>query len=69
LIERIEGAPLGDVLKRRIFDPLGMKDTGVHRCAEDYGRRAGLNGFNAEGQLTTLHRFPVGMRSPSVLRA
>src|SRR5690606_16232744 len=28
LIERIEDAPLGDVLKRRIFDPLGMKDTG-----------------------------------------
>src|SRR5262249_28009760 len=28
LIERMEDAPLADVLKRRIFDPLGMKDTG-----------------------------------------
>jgi CubicO group peptidase (beta-lactamase class C family) len=27
LIARIEGAPLGVVLRRRIFDPLGMKDT------------------------------------------
>lgn len=28
LIARIEGAPIGAVLKRRIFDPLGMQDTG-----------------------------------------
>src|SRR5215510_13763980 len=28
LIARIEDAPLGDILKRRLFDPLGMKDTG-----------------------------------------
>jgi CubicO group peptidase (beta-lactamase class C family) len=27
LIARIEGAPLGEVLERRIFDPLGMRDT------------------------------------------
>ncbi|WP_158970316.1 serine hydrolase domain-containing protein [Chachezhania sediminis] len=27
LIEKIEGKPLGDVLKERIFDPLGMADT------------------------------------------
>src|SRR5829696_3233592 len=30
LIARIEDAPLGDILKRRIFDPLGMKDTGFN---------------------------------------
>ena len=28
LIARIEGAPLGEVLKPRNFDPLGMRDTG-----------------------------------------
>ena len=28
VIARIENAPLGDVLERRIFKPLGMKDTG-----------------------------------------
>ena len=28
LIARMEDAPLGDVLARRIFGPLGMQDTG-----------------------------------------
>jgi CubicO group peptidase (beta-lactamase class C family) len=28
LIARIDGAPLGEVLRRRIFEPLGMHDTG-----------------------------------------
>jgi CubicO group peptidase (beta-lactamase class C family) len=44
LIARMEDAPLGDVLKQRIFDPLGMKDTGftvprakANRCAASYG--------------------------------
>jgi CubicO group peptidase (beta-lactamase class C family) len=44
LIARIEDAPLGDVLKRRIFGPLGMNDTGFtvplakqHRCAAPHG--------------------------------
>ncbi len=60
LIERIEDAPLADVLKRRIFDPLGMKETGFTVAEKDYGRRAGLNGFNAEGHLTTLQSVPGG---------
>lgn len=44
LIARIEDAPLGDVLKRCIFEPLGMNDTGFtvpltkqHRCAAPHG--------------------------------
>ena len=60
LIERIEDAPLADVLKRRIFDPLGMKDTGFTVAEKNYGRRAGLNGFDAEGHLTTLQSVPGG---------
>ena len=60
LMERIEDAPLADVLKRRIFDPLGMKDTGFTVTRKDYGRRAGLHGFNAEGHLTTLQSVPGG---------
>lgn len=51
LIARMEDASLGDVLKRRIFDPLGMQDTGFavppekqHRCAESFG-------FDETGQL------------------
>ena len=60
LIERIEDAPLADVLKRRIFDPLGMKDTGFTVAEKNHGRRAGLQGFNSEGRLTTLRSVPGG---------
>jgi CubicO group peptidase (beta-lactamase class C family) len=51
ILARMEDAPLGDVLKRRIFDPLGMKDTGFTVAREKAGRRAGLYGFNDAGQL------------------
>jgi CubicO group peptidase (beta-lactamase class C family) len=51
LIARIEGVPLGDVLKRRIFDPLGMKDTGFIIPPEKRERRAKLYGFDDAGQL------------------
>jgi CubicO group peptidase (beta-lactamase class C family) len=49
LVARIEGAPLNEVLARRIFRPLGMKDTGFWGPA---GRRAKLYGFDETGQLT-----------------
>lgn len=52
LIARIEGEPLGAVLKRRIFDPLGMTDTGFYVPAEKAHRRAQLYGFSADGTLT-----------------
>lgn len=51
LIARIEDAPLGDVLKRRIFDPLGMNDTGFAVPLEKQQRRAGVYGFDEAGQL------------------
>ncbi|HET9906054.1 MAG TPA: serine hydrolase domain-containing protein, partial [Anaerolineales bacterium] len=50
LIARIEDAPLGDVLKRRIFDPLGMKDTGFSVPKEKKDRRAGMYGFDEAGR-------------------
>jgi CubicO group peptidase (beta-lactamase class C family) len=52
LIARIEGAPLGEVLKRRIFDPLGMKDTSFLVSQEKRGRRSAAYGFDEEGRLT-----------------
>jgi CubicO group peptidase (beta-lactamase class C family) len=52
LIARMEDAPLGDVLKRRIFDPLGMKDTGFTVPYENRQRRAGTYGFDEAGRLT-----------------
>lgn len=52
LVARIEGAPLGEVLRRRVFEPLGMRDTGFHVPAAAAHRRAQLYGFDAGGQLT-----------------
>ena len=51
LIARIEGAPLGAVLKRRIFDPLEMQDTGFLVPQEKRDRRAAAYGFDEEGRL------------------
>ena len=54
LIARIEAAPLGEVLERRIFRPLGMKDTGFTVPPEKRERRAGMYGFDEAGRLTKL---------------
>jgi len=51
LIARIEDAPLGDVLKRRIFDPLGMNDTGFTVPVAQRQRRARAYGFDDAGRL------------------
>jgi len=59
LIARIEGAPLGAVLKRRIFDPLNMKDTGFLVPGENRHRRAVAYGFDEEGRLMRLAEWGV----------
>jgi CubicO group peptidase (beta-lactamase class C family) len=64
LIARVEDAPLEDVLKRRIFDPLGMKDTGFTVAKEKHGRRAGLYGFDQAGHLAELAAVPGGHTLP-----
>jgi CubicO group peptidase (beta-lactamase class C family) len=51
LIARIEGAPLGSVLARRIFEPLAMKDTGFLVPREKRNRRAAAYGFDEQGRL------------------
>ena len=51
LIARMEDAPLGAVLQRRIFGPLGMKDTGFTVPREKRDRRAGMYGFDEAGRL------------------
>jgi CubicO group peptidase (beta-lactamase class C family) len=52
LIARIEGTSLGALLERRIFDPLGMKDTGFFVSQEKRHRRAAAYGFDELGRLT-----------------
>ena len=51
LIARIERDPLGAVLKRRIFDPLGMKDTSFLVPPDKRDRRAAAYGFTDEEHL------------------
>src|SRR5690606_39268659 len=64
LIARMEDAPLGDVLQRRIFDPLGMKDTGFTVPTEKRGRKAGLYGFDEAGHLMARLTGPGGSTLP-----
>jgi CubicO group peptidase (beta-lactamase class C family) len=58
LLARLDGAPLGTVLKRRVFGPLGMHDTGFAVPAAKRERCAASCGFDDEGRLTTLTRVP-----------
>ncbi len=57
LIERVAGAPIADVLRERVFEPLGMVDTGFSAPAEKLGRFTtqyspdGENGENGELRL------------------
>ena len=60
LLARIEQAPLGDLLERRIFNPLGMKDTGFTVPKAKQARKASLSGFDAAGRLTVLPTVPGG---------
>ena len=64
LIARMEDAALGDVLQRRIFGPLGMKDTGFIVPAAKRDRRAGLYGFDAAGRLSAQLTCPGGSTVP-----
>jgi len=51
LIARIEGASLGEVLRRRIFEPIGMTDTSFYVPPEKRSRRAAAYGFDEQGKL------------------
>jgi len=58
LIARMENAPLGDVFKRRIFDPLGMNDTGFTVPFEKKQRQAEAYGFDDAGRLCVRRTGP-----------
>ena len=64
LIARIEDAPLGDVLARRLFGPLGMCDTGFTVPGDKKDRRAKTYGFDEAGRLTVKHAGPGGSFLP-----
>ena len=60
LIARIEGTTLGALMRQRVFEPLGMCDTGFVVADDKRERRAALTGFDAAGRLTTLAVTPGG---------
>jgi CubicO group peptidase (beta-lactamase class C family) len=60
LIARIDDMPLGDVLERRIFRPLGMSDSSFVVPRDKRKRKAASHGFDAAGRLTILPSGPGG---------
>ena len=60
LIARIEETTLGAVMRRRVFDPLGMHDTHFVVPHDKRRRQAALTGFDHAGRLTTLAVAPGG---------
>jgi CubicO group peptidase (beta-lactamase class C family) len=58
LIARLEGVPLGVLLERRVFRPLGMRDTGFVVPRAKRTRRAGPCGFDADGRSAALTTVP-----------
>src|SRR5262245_30403625 len=59
-LARLDGAPLSAVLERRVFAPLGMRDTGFAVPRTKRFRRAGLCGFDNEGRMISLTIAPGG---------
>jgi CubicO group peptidase (beta-lactamase class C family) len=64
LIARIADAPLEEVLRRRIFGPLGMADTSFTVAREKAHRRAALYGFDDSGALTQRATVSGGATMP-----
>jgi CubicO group peptidase (beta-lactamase class C family) len=60
LLARMEGSSLGAVLRQRVLDPLGMRDTHFGVPHDKRHRRAALTGFDEARRLTTLAVAPGG---------
>ncbi len=64
LVARVEGKPLGEVLKARIFDPLGMNDTAFHVPASKVDRLAKLYTKPADGSPLREVPLPLAHEPP-----
>jgi len=58
LIARLEGAPLPEVLRRRVFEPLGMDDTFFVVPPDKRDRAAVMYGFDDDGRLQRRDAHP-----------
>ncbi len=66
LVEKLSGQPFGRFLEQRIFQPLGMKDTGFHLRKEQLPRLAGLYVAGKNGDIEEARQvFGWPMRDPA----
>ena len=59
LVEKLSGKPFPQFLKERIFDPLGMSDTGFYVPKEKWGRFASLYERTDKGELVSVPDVPT----------
>jgi CubicO group peptidase (beta-lactamase class C family) len=60
LLARMENAPLGEVMRRRLFAPLGMRNTRFTVPVADHHRCAKMYGFDDAGKLIERSTGPGG---------
>jgi CubicO group peptidase (beta-lactamase class C family) len=58
LVEKLSGKPFADFLRERIFEPLGMKDTGFYVSADKLDRVAAIYQTDANPGATPMPRDP-----------
>ena len=61
LIEKLSGQSFGEFLQTRMFEPLGMTDTGFYVPAEDYDRFSEVYGFDPDSGAMVPVPFPSVM--------
>jgi CubicO group peptidase (beta-lactamase class C family) len=66
VVEVVSGQPFDHFARERIFDPLGMKDTGYRPSPEQLSRIA-TQYRGANGALTRVDNKPIWMNSPTYL--
>ncbi|MCH7815532.1 MAG: beta-lactamase family protein, partial [Proteobacteria bacterium] len=57
LVEVLSGQPFDEFLQERLFDPLGMIDTGFHVPEEKANRFAQVYGYSPDGKLVAQEGF------------
>jgi CubicO group peptidase (beta-lactamase class C family) len=68
LVEVLSGMPFDEFLQTRLFDPLGMKDTGFDVPEEDFGRLAMIYTAKQEsGELTPAEGLTNGVKQKVTL--
>jgi CubicO group peptidase (beta-lactamase class C family) len=58
LMARIAGTSLSTLMRQRVFEPLGMRDTAFNVPHDKLHRQAALTGFDEAGHLVTLRVTP-----------